>query len=740
MRRTLIVMIVAAALLPASAASAASWSVVPSPAPPGVANGAMNGVACMSASACVAVGSYETQTSYDNVQGSGFSTPLAERFNGSSWSIVPTPDPSPSAGAALQAVSCGAPSFCMAVGFSTNSLGHQVVLAERWNGSSWSAVTAPTPAGAVTISDTAVSCVSSTACQAVGTDTAASSSSPFAEEWNGSHWTLETVSGGAGGSLASVACTSATACTAVGGQSSGDALAERFNGSGWSVQSAPGLALAGVACPGPQECFAVSGGGPKADRWNGSSWTAQTIPGPADGNAGNLSGIACASTAACTAVGYTDEGDGTVTFADRWNGTSWSLEPAAEPARAGFGGALTAVSCPTATACRAVGEDDYVAEDSFDDTPRSLTLAEVGHGTGLALVSSPNPVGPVASGLKGVACSAAGACMAVGGSARVANQIAAALAERWNGESWGIQSPASGIGFNLLAGVSCPGTTRCEAAGYRASRYISQSARLSGWDGTSWTSQTPGSGSGAIQVGLGISCSAVNACTAVGYNGGLGSPLNAAIERWNGAGWSLQRAPGPPPEGTELDAVSCPTATACDAVGALEPGNGTSSALAERWNGSSWSVISVPQPGADATLTGVSCTSASSCEAAGEYRPGSGTATTAFAAHFNGTAWSLQTVPSPSGATTASLAGVSCSAANACEAVGSFVNASAVQRALAEHFDGAHWTVQATPQAAGAHGAALNGVSCTTGSDCTAVGQSSLVPATLTVPLVLNYR
>ena len=56
---------------------------------------------------------------------------LSERWNGSTWSIVPTPSGEPG----LVSVSCVSQSFCMAVGVgSNNDPGH---LAEEWNGMVW---------------------------------------------------------------------------------------------------------------------------------------------------------------------------------------------------------------------------------------------------------------------------------------------------------------------------------------------------------------------------------------------------------------------------------------------------------------------------------------------------------------------------------------------------------------------------------------------------------------------------
>src|SRR5437764_13184423 len=62
---------------------------------------------------------------------------------------------------------------------------------------------------------------------------------------------------------------------------------------------------------------------------------------------------------------------------------------------------------------------------------------------------------------------------------------------------------------------------------------------------------------------------------------------------------------------TELEGVSCTSPSDCIAVG-----NSTSGAFSERWDGTSWSLQSIPNP-PGASLAGVSCTSPTACTAGG---------------------------------------------------------------------------------------------------------------------------
>ena len=82
-----------------------TWTVVPSPNASPVQNG-LESVSCRGRTACVAVGSYNN--------GSNMQT-LIESWNGSSWTIVPSPDASLQKNQ-LSGVSCGARADCLAVG------------------------------------------------------------------------------------------------------------------------------------------------------------------------------------------------------------------------------------------------------------------------------------------------------------------------------------------------------------------------------------------------------------------------------------------------------------------------------------------------------------------------------------------------------------------------------------------------------------------------------------------------
>jgi hypothetical protein len=113
----------------------------------------------------------------------------------------------------------------MAAGASIDTQGFERPLAERWNGGHWT-LTAAVPAGTGLGAELlGVSCVSPTACVAVGDSEQIGHPDPirlthglFAERLNGTRWTLIPPRIGISGSAAftSVSCSGASACTAVG--------------------------------------------------------------------------------------------------------------------------------------------------------------------------------------------------------------------------------------------------------------------------------------------------------------------------------------------------------------------------------------------------------------------------------------------------------------------------------------------------------------------------------------------
>jgi hypothetical protein len=155
------------------------WRVIPS------ANGSLisndlYGVARSSGSTLWAVGSYESKTY------APFLT-LTERWNGSSWSIVPSPNDG-SGDNSLSGVAATSENDVWAVGIRNATPSSQTKsLIEHWNGSAWSVVRSPS-AGQLSVLG-AVAAVSSKDVWAVGSffNFSGNQQTPI-EHWNGSKW------------------------------------------------------------------------------------------------------------------------------------------------------------------------------------------------------------------------------------------------------------------------------------------------------------------------------------------------------------------------------------------------------------------------------------------------------------------------------------------------------------------------------------------------------------------------
>jgi hypothetical protein len=590
------------------------------------------------------------------------------------WSVVPSPNAT-AAQDQLMAVSCPAATMCIAVGISNSR-----PLAERWNGTTWATQRVPSPPGATSGSLNGVSCTSATACFAVGGYANSSVSGTLAEFWNGKTWAVQQIpspTGGQGAALAGISCTSATACVAVG-------------------ENRP----FGEQLPAATEI------------WNGKTWVIQDAAVPVDSQGSIvLSAVSCASATACVAVGgydaRDDEGTEPSTLAEHWDGEQWAVQVMPELDLA----SLAAVSCTSATACTAVGTSEV-----------NGLLAEHWDGEQWTVQATPEP----GEGLTGIACTSATACSAVG-----TNGLGAVLAEAWNGKTWSSQPIRNRLGATLLA-ISCASVRTCATVGSHVDEARDQLTLAERWNGASWAVQPTFSSHAATAQPnslAGLTCTSARACMAVGTFGGLASPfaaVGALAEAWNGRRWAIRRPRNP--AGTlnvTLAGVSCTSARACTAVGGYVNSRSLEGlTLAERWNGRRWAIQfprnPVPYSEHFNSLAGVSCVSATACTAVGSFTVQS-EAARPLAEHWNGRKWAIRRPLNPAGASDSSLAGVSCTSAAACTAVGQYTKAR-TEFPLAERWNGKRWARQPTPSLPGAQ---LLGVSCTSARTCTAVGATA---------------
>ena len=257
-----------------------AWSVESDPVPPEPTPPCSGAWTCVVASDCWAVGGQEPN-------GSQGPQTLAEHWDGSTWSVVPTP----AVDGYLFSVTCSASADCWAVGDSNDGQGNPLNgIIYHWNGSAWSQIAAP-PSGQTYDQLESVTCTNSSDCWAVG------SAGPNQIQYNFLPGIAPTVVGA-------------------------NALIEHWDGSTWSVvtnNNSPGSDqyLTAVTCTESTNCWTVgstmdSNGNPSSslvEHWDGSTWTPTPSLDPTT-PANILTSVTCITSSQCWAAGATNSASG----------------------------------------------------------------------------------------------------------------------------------------------------------------------------------------------------------------------------------------------------------------------------------------------------------------------------------------------------------------------------------------------------------------------------------------------
>ena len=297
------------------------WTIVASPNPSTGDPSVLNSVSCLAATSCMAVGSSTSAASPYEVDG------LAEEWNGSTWTIVPVlPSPKHSS-TSLTGVSCTKSTFCMAVGNSGPDAGvvsAVSTVAEQWNGTSWSVASTPDPSP-VQADLSKVSCFDAVngGCLAVGNQAATlgGTTQTLSELWQGGTWSVLASPDPSTTHLAEltdVSCTLNFFCMASGVYSTGSdelpLMAEQLSGQ-WgtlSAESPPGATQSvpvGISC-------ALTGGICAAVGFSSSptatlveqflvpGWGIAPSQNASGGHPSQLTAVSCPTESFCAAVGY----------------------------------------------------------------------------------------------------------------------------------------------------------------------------------------------------------------------------------------------------------------------------------------------------------------------------------------------------------------------------------------------------------------------------------------------------
>jgi hypothetical protein len=305
-------------------------------------------------------------------------------------------------------------------------------------------------------------------------------------------------------------------------------------------------------------------------------------------------------------------------------------------------------------------------------------------------------------------------------SASVAASGAASAESASAGPARALLPPAD----DQLGGVACPSTSECLAVG---ANFATETPLAETWTTLGWRKIPVKLPTGVAHGELNaVTCPAVKSgvfCVAVGdYFTTAGAPL-ALAETWNGSTWTPAKASGT--SGTFLNSVSCLSATNCLAVGGQRTISGTGAPIANAWNGKSWKPVKVTAP-AHAMLsefTGVSCATATFCAATGNTADSSGSMS-ALIGRWNGKTWSyLKPAAAPKGVFDVSLSGVSCPTAKNCVTAGNGALAKGGTGSFIETWNGKTW-VRSAPISwpKGTKNPWLVGVTCYAAGHCFTAG------------------
>jgi hypothetical protein len=327
----------------ATATACAVWGMVTSPNV-GTISSELWGAAAVSANDAWAVGQYSGQ--------SGQYSTLTEHWNGTAWSVIPSPNQATNLNW-LFAAAAPTSNDVWAVGQWRTAGNVFQTLIIHWDGSAWNVAPSPNQ-GAGDNSLYAITAASASDIWAVGsfTDTSTNARRTLAMHYDGSAWSIVSTPnvGSANHSLLGVSARASNDVWAVGYGCPGSICAplpliEHWNGTAWSVVSGADSGfvlshLTAVSARAANDVWAVGWGCPAfscspvlplIERWDGSTWT--VVPSPAQGAMYTYyySVVALSGSDAWAAGNYSNDGSVWRSAATHWDGSSWSAVPVSSP-------------------------------------------------------------------------------------------------------------------------------------------------------------------------------------------------------------------------------------------------------------------------------------------------------------------------------------------------------------------------------------------------------------------------
>jgi Protein kinase domain len=389
---------------------------------------------------------------------------------------------------------------------------------------------------------------------------------------------------------------------------------------------------------------------------------------------------------------------------------TWAPGPSLMPADSTQAG-LDGVTCRMAGSCVAVG--DYIKNGApaisgpgslIQTLPLIETLAD-----GTWTVTD-NVAGAPVSRLDGVACPAAGSCVAVGYNLTAANlfgsPVAATLSGgRWTAAALPLPSDVSKSRIGDLYGIGCPAPGTCTAVGSYAGDDGNGHGLIETLSHGKWTamkaplpaSASPSPSSARSKL-YGVTCSASGSCTLAGYYDAHGGTAFAFADTLSDGTWTPVTAAQPATStGAIFYGVSCQAPGNCLYVGAYANHSSQLHNLAETVSSGTWTQATLPLP-ADAaaqpstsplppTLDTAACQAGGSCFILGTYLARTG-ATEGAIDTLSGRTWTTAKAPLPQGAATTKqdvyLKMTVCPSPATCIAVGSYTTQAGGDQPLIE--------------------------------------------------------
>ena len=324
---------------------------------------------------------------------------------------------------------------------------------------------------------------------------------------------------------------------------------------------------------------------------------------------GRLLAVAATSPTNAWAVGYS----GGQNLILHWNGTAWTQVPSPTPVGGGY---LTGVA--------ATSPDNAWAVGFTNPSPSCLgcqTLILHWDGTAWTQVPSPNP--SALDQLLAVAATSPVNAWAVGCASDCGGDSPQTLILHWDGTAWTqVPSPAGALG---AVAATSPRSAWAAGEGYP----------ILNWDGTAWTQTTSPPG--------GISAMAATSPGNAWAVGSTFGPTSQTVTvHWNGTAWTQVPSPTPEP-GSYLAGVAATSPVNAWAVGQTDTTDSNCSivttvqTLILHWDGTAWTQVPSPSPGAASCLAGVAATSPTNAWAVG--RSDASTSEKTLILHWDGTAW-----------------------------------------------------------------------------------------------------